>query len=405
MTITLKIVEDPTLPDTERWRIGYDVWGQDVGSGSPCSASHDGYPSEAAAVDAAIRSIEKQLAEHLKSGGSVTLKKRIRMALDDLRASDVWRAQRKLLTPGSESDRLSWPNSTSPPLPTQKRKAKSGKRKGRGTCPDPIGHIEAAFGRLTTPPRKRQSTIPEPRAPRLSSPGALVPVAVAPKLNAVERKVLARAEQTIDEGMRTFVEVGEALRRIQVGQLYRETHETFDAYCRDRWDFAKSRAYQLIQGAAIAEQLAVSTNVDNRKKTQPRPVPQNEAQVRPLLRVDEDQRGEVWDLAVKRAAKEGKAAPTQAIVEETVREWITPGDELETKAESRKRKAETSSEPQVPNPAPLESCPDEQGWLYEIECVRSQIIRSLSVFPRWPRCHTEMARILRQLADGLEGVS
>ena len=44
----------------------------------------------------------------------------------------------------------------------------------------------------------------------------------------------------------TFIEVGKALLAIRDAKLYRKTHKTFEAYCRDRWEMSRPRAYQLI---------------------------------------------------------------------------------------------------------------------------------------------------------------
>ena len=46
---------------------------------------------------------------------------------------------------------------------------------------------------------------------------------------------LTECEAVIERGLRTFVEVGEALLRIRDERLYRETHGTFEDYCRERW--------------------------------------------------------------------------------------------------------------------------------------------------------------------------
>jgi hypothetical protein len=58
--------------------------------------------------------------------------------------------------------------------------------------------------------------------------------------------LLARCEKRIEEGLAWFRTAGEALTQIRDERLYRETHETFEAYCRERWGFNDSRARQLI---------------------------------------------------------------------------------------------------------------------------------------------------------------
>lgn len=67
-----------------------------------------------------------------------------------------------------------------------------------------------------------------------------------------EKHVLADCEGIIRRGVATWREVGDALATIRDRRLYRETHATFDAYARDRWDIGRSRAYQLIAAADLA---------------------------------------------------------------------------------------------------------------------------------------------------------
>lgn len=127
------------------------------------------------------------------------------------------------------------------------------------------------------------------------------------KLPVPEAKRLSELEDVIEHGVTTFVEVGAALAEIRDSKLYRASHDTFEAYCKERWGMSKPRAYQLIEAATTVE--TVSTIVDL-------PLPQNEAQVRPLSRLKPEQQREAWQEAVK-TAPDGKV--TAAHVERTVR--------------------------------------------------------------------------------------
>lgn len=139
--------------------------------------------------------------------------------------------------------------------------------------------------------------------------------AVANRLDVMERKALKRHEQTIEEGKKTFVEVGNALAAIRDEKLYRETHKTFEAYTKDRWGYAKSRVYQLIEAAGV-----VSTIVDesNGKPDSDFAVikPANEAQARILKDVPKEERAEVLQEAAER--NDGK--PTAAAIREVIAE-------------------------------------------------------------------------------------
>lgn len=132
-------------------------------------------------------------------------------------------------------------------------------------------------------------------------------------LSPAERTRLGKLEQTIERGMRTFVEVGQALAEIRDGLLYRDSHDRFEDYCRERWDFNDRRARQLIEAAEITKILAVAPES---------PAPKNDAQARELapLREDPDKLRAAWQEAVE--AHDGK--PTAQAVHEVVQRYREP---------------------------------------------------------------------------------
>ncbi|HET7037948.1 MAG TPA: hypothetical protein VFI42_19905, partial [Thermomicrobiaceae bacterium] len=73
---------------------------------------------------------------------------------------------------------------------------------------------------------------------------------------------LAELEAVIERGVPTFMEVGQALAEIRDARLYRETHTTFEAYCRERWGFTSSRARQLIGASRQATVTAVTPRTE-----------------------------------------------------------------------------------------------------------------------------------------------
>jgi len=75
--------------------------------------------------------------------------------------------------------------------------------------------------------------------------------AAAAALSAGDRGDLARLETIIDRGRETFRAVALALLEIQDRRLYRATHPTFQAYCRERWGFHAQNGYRLIQAAKL----------------------------------------------------------------------------------------------------------------------------------------------------------
>lgn len=125
-------------------------------------------------------------------------------------------------------------------------------------------------------------------------------------LAANEKTRLSVCEATIEKGMTTFVDVGNALAEIQTGRLYRETHDTFDLYLKDRWSMSRTRAHELIKGAAAVQ------NVRNCEQTPPK-LP-NSSQAKELAKAPPEKQSEAW----KKASEDGK--PTAAKVKKAVAE-------------------------------------------------------------------------------------
>lgn len=66
------------------------------------------------------------------------------------------------------------------------------------------------------------------------------------ELSIYDANALAKYEAIIERGMAEFVAVGEALLSIRNQKLYRATHNSFEAYCADKWGMSRRRADQLI---------------------------------------------------------------------------------------------------------------------------------------------------------------
>ena len=121
-------------------------------------------------------------------------------------------------------------------------------------------------------------------------------------------EALAAQEAIIERGLKSFLEVGNALQKIRSDRLYLLTHTSFAEYCEDRWGFSDSRARQLVAAAKTVGVVTVAGL----------PAPTSEAQARELTRVPEPDRERVWAETLERTA--GK--PTA----EAVREVATPVD-------------------------------------------------------------------------------
>jgi len=67
---------------------------------------------------------------------------------------------------------------------------------------------------------------------------------------------LMQYERTIEDGIRTFVEVGEALLAIRDGKKYRAAgFSSFDAYCRERWSMSRRHADRAIAAADVVDKV------------------------------------------------------------------------------------------------------------------------------------------------------
>jgi hypothetical protein len=68
-----------------------------------------------------------------------------------------------------------------------------------------------------------------------------------------EVEQLKKLEAIVQRGLDTDLELGNALAEISDASLYRATHQTFEAYLRDRWDIRRSPDDQLSLAAGIAD--------------------------------------------------------------------------------------------------------------------------------------------------------
>jgi hypothetical protein len=88
---------------------------------------------------------------------------------------------------------------------------------------------------------------------------------------------LAELEDTIDRGLRTFLQVGRALVEIRERRLYRSAgHATFADYTKQRWGMSRGHAYRTIDAARVVGIL---------QEASVEPLPVNEAQARELARL------------------------------------------------------------------------------------------------------------------------
>jgi hypothetical protein len=134
---------------------------------------------------------------------------------------------------------------------------------------------------------------------------------IARELDEIERADLTRLEIIVDRGLTGFVEVGNALLEISDRLLYRETHSTFEEYCREKWKMTARRAYQLCEAAEVVTSLP--ENVNNCSHS----LITNEGQARELAKIAPMKRARV----LKTAATKGRV--TAKSIKEAADQMVT----------------------------------------------------------------------------------
>ena len=149
----------------------------------------------------------------------------------------------------------------------------------------------------------------------------LVVLPIAPLTEQEERDLL-RLERKVE---RAFFEAGQSLKELRDRRLYRATHNTFEEYCRERFDYTRRRPHQLIEAALIYDNLSekcAKMSVGDASSHGAYPttlahiLPTKEGQVQPLSQLPLEEQADAWTVAVEEA---GGKVPTGRIVKEVVR--------------------------------------------------------------------------------------
>lgn len=129
------------------------------------------------------------------------------------------------------------------------------------------------------------------------------------KLSVGEKKQLRELEAIVQNGLKTFFNVGRALMAIRDGKLYRERFKTFEAYLASRWEIKRQRAYELMD----AYEVAAGLPPEDRKNL-------TESQAAELKKAPAAKREEVLVTAKRKAAKKGKSKVTAKDIREEINE-------------------------------------------------------------------------------------
>jgi len=97
---------------------------------------------------------------------------------------------------------------------------------------------------------------------------------------------LIHLENIIAHNQCHFHKIGKALKEIRDSRLYKLIlFETFEAYTKTRWDLGKSHVYRLIQAYQVVNNLSPIGDI----------LPENEYQVRPLVKLDPFEQRKAWN--------------------------------------------------------------------------------------------------------------
>lgn len=132
-------------------------------------------------------------------------------------------------------------------------------------------------------------------------------------LNIEERNELERCEVVIKQGLKTFVEVGQALMMIRDKRLYRAEFGTFEDYCQGKWQLGRRYVNQIVAASEVVSNLGAYA-----------PKPQTEYHARPLTKIEPELQSEVWNETVNRHGDN----ITQKKVEDVVKDFKPLNDEL-----------------------------------------------------------------------------
>lgn len=155
-----------------------------------------------------------------------------------------------------------------------------------------------------------------------------------------EKRQLKEHESTIERGLSSFVEVGKALLAIKEGKLYTDHSETFEGYCKKRWNFGKSHAYRYIDAAKVVENLSPIGDIEP---------PKTESVARVLAEIgSETKQADAWAKINETAPKDKAGNPkiTAALARKVV-EQVAPKPKAKSKPKEAATPAQAKGKPTI----------------------------------------------------------
>jgi len=133
-----------------------------------------------------------------------------------------------------------------------------------------------------------------------------VPVEVVEELSPEEEADRQRLELRVD---RALYSAGCALRELRDRRLYRNTHKSWQDYCRERFGYGRDSADLKILAAEVVENLEDKVPTNRRQI-----LPTKLEQIRPLTKLEPDEQRSVWEEAVREAG----GVPSGRLVKDVV---------------------------------------------------------------------------------------
>ena len=221
------------------------------------------------------------------------------------------------------------------------------------------------------------------------------------KIVSLAQEKLKSLESIIDTGINA---AWSALKEIHDEQLYKADYSSFEDYCKERWNWSKQRAYQLISAAEVAKN--VSTIVD----TLP-----NEGQLREVAKAgDADLQRAAYGVA-QTIAEQNKAGKVTAkdvkkavdLVHEVIKENPNIGqEEIAAKAVEKGAIADIEtppSETEILRDQLSEMAAQQEEMLSELKTLGSiaDADDKLAEALKQVKQYKEAARIAKERLDGI----
>jgi hypothetical protein len=201
-------------------------------------------------------------------------------------------------------------------------------------------------------------------------------------LSTREEELLKRLEAAIEEHLKGFKIVGQALTIIRDERLYRIEYDTFEEYCAVEWEISRPRAYQLTQCYMVLNNLSTMVDISGSPKFSI--LPENERQTRPLTILPMEQHGEVWSMVIEEAEKQ-EAKITGTFIERCIS--LLSERKVKARLKNTTRKAQDSQ------------LPDNIRASFNSFLTEVQLSRDLTLDPRKKK---EIAVMLREALEIFE---